>query len=77
MYKNVNEGRRQEAVFVTGIYTPLKKFFALKGEVLDLIVSIIIPRGKGEPAAGRLSLPPFCSKFFNDSILDRKRCPYN
>jgi hypothetical protein len=27
--------RGQEAVFVTGIYTPLQKLFALKGEVLD------------------------------------------
>jgi hypothetical protein len=35
------EGRRQEAVFVTGIYTPLQKLFALKGEVLDPIVLII------------------------------------
>jgi hypothetical protein len=34
------EGRRQEAVFVTGIYTPLQKLFALKGEVLDPIVLI-------------------------------------
>jgi hypothetical protein len=33
----VNEGRRQEAegtLFVTGIYAPLQKLFALKGEVL-------------------------------------------
>jgi hypothetical protein len=40
----VNEGRRQKAggtVFVTGIYTPLQKSFALKGEVLDPIVLII------------------------------------
>ncbi|BAZ32278.1 hypothetical protein NIES4074_47800 [Cylindrospermum sp. NIES-4074] len=29
-----------EAVFVTGIYTPLQKLFALKGEVLDPIVSV-------------------------------------
>jgi hypothetical protein len=38
-------GRRQEAggtLFVTGIYAPLQKLFALKGEVLDLIFSIII-----------------------------------
>ncbi|MBD2570145.1 hypothetical protein [Anabaena lutea] len=33
-------GRRQKAVFVTGIYAPLQKLFALKGEVLDPIVSI-------------------------------------
>jgi hypothetical protein len=36
-------GRRQKAEgtqFVTGIYAPLKKFFALKDEVLDPIVSI-------------------------------------
>jgi hypothetical protein len=36
----VNGGRGQEAVFVTGIYAPLPKLFALKGEVLDLIFSI-------------------------------------
>jgi hypothetical protein len=36
----LNEGRRQEGVFVTGIYAPLQKFFALKGEVLDPIFSI-------------------------------------
>jgi hypothetical protein len=36
----VNEGRGQEAVFVTGIYAPLQKLFALKGEVLDPIFSI-------------------------------------
>jgi len=36
----VNGGRGQEAVFVTGIYAPLQKLFALKGEVLDLIFSI-------------------------------------
>jgi hypothetical protein len=29
-----------EAVFVTGIYAPLQKLFALKGEVLDPIFSI-------------------------------------
>jgi hypothetical protein len=33
-------GRRQEGVFVTGIYAPLQKLFALKGEVLDPIFSI-------------------------------------
>jgi hypothetical protein len=33
-------GRRQEAVFVTRIYTSLQKHFALKGKVLDPIVSI-------------------------------------
>ncbi len=33
-------GRGQEAVFVTGIYAPLQKLFALKGEVLDPIFSI-------------------------------------
>ncbi len=37
---DVNGGRGQEAVFVTGIYAPLQKLFALKGEVLDLIFSI-------------------------------------
>jgi hypothetical protein len=38
------EGRRQEAdgtLFVTGIYTPLQRLFALKGEVLDMIILII------------------------------------
>jgi hypothetical protein len=37
------EGRRQEAVgtlFVTGIYAPLQKLFALKDEVLDPIFLI-------------------------------------
>jgi hypothetical protein len=34
------EGRRQEAVFVTGIYAPLQKLFTLKGEVLHPIVLI-------------------------------------
>jgi hypothetical protein len=34
-------GRGQEAVFVTGIYGPLQKLFALKVEVLDPIFSII------------------------------------
>jgi hypothetical protein len=34
-------GRRQEAVFVTGIYAPLPKLFALKGEVFDPIFSIV------------------------------------
>jgi hypothetical protein len=42
----VNEGRRQKAegrrlFFVTAIYTPLQKLFALKGEVLDSIVLLI------------------------------------
>jgi hypothetical protein len=30
---SINEVRRQEAVFVTGIYTLIPKIFALKGEV--------------------------------------------
>jgi hypothetical protein len=36
-------GRRQKAggtQFVTGIYAPLQKLFALKGEVLDPIILI-------------------------------------
>jgi hypothetical protein len=33
-------GGRQEGVFVRGIYAPLQKLFALKGEVLDPIFSI-------------------------------------
>jgi hypothetical protein len=56
-------GGRQKAVgtqFVTGIYTPLQKFFALKGEVLDPIVSIKIrnkleelPKRKKDQIEGR------------------------
>jgi hypothetical protein len=40
-------GRRQGTVFVTGIYAPLHQLFALKGEVLDLIFSIMIDTPNG------------------------------
>ncbi len=49
-------GRRQEAVFVTGIYAPLQKLFTLKGEVLDPIFSIInLTKGRGLINASRRS----------------------